>query len=201
MRILIACESSGVIREAFKAKGHDAWSCDLQPTEIEGQHVQGDVLSHLNEVGKDYYDLIIAHPTCTYLANSGVHCMMNKDKTIKDQDRWDKMIMACDFFNAFKGWSKKLCIENPVLHGYAKSRVGDYTQTIQPWQFGEAASKRTCLWLYGLPKLEPTNVIKKKRYANQTPSGQNKLGPSPDRWKLRSKTYQGIADAMADQWG
>ena len=194
MRVLIACEYSGTVRDAFKRRGHHAVSCDLLPTEAPGLHYQGDVRTILT--GK--WDLIIAHPDCTYLANSGVHCL-HKDKT-----RWAKLDAACRFFNLFLDHPcPKVCVENLVPHKYAIDRLKGrkYTQTIQPWQFGEDASKRTCLWLKGLAPLVPTKIIKKDRYANQTPSGQNKLGPSPDRWKLRAKTYQGIADAMAAQWG
>ena len=106
------------------------------------------------------------------------------------------------FFNKLKNSGiPKICIENPIPHKYAVKDIGKYSQTIQPWQFGENASKRTCLWLYNLPKLKPTKIIKLKQYANQTKSGQNKLSPSPDRWKERSRTYRGIAEAMAQQWG
>lgn len=203
MKILIACEYSGTVRDAFIKMGHDAISCDLLPTESPGPHYQGDIRDILY---KEEWDLIIAHPECTYIANSGVHCLH------KDPSRWGKLDTACEFFNLFLDHPcPKICIENPVPHKYALERFspkqelfgikGKYRQTIQPWQFGEDASKRTCLWLKGLPNLEPTNIIKKKIYDNQTPSGQNKLGPSKDRWKLRSKTYQGIADAMASTWG
>ena len=194
MKILIACEYSGTVRDAFIRKGHTAISCDLLPTESPGPHYQGDVREIINQD----WDLIIAHPECTYIANSGVHCLH------KDESRWAKLDRACDFFNLFLDHDcPKICIENPVPHKYAIERLKGrkYSQTIQPWQFGEDASKRTCLWLKGLPPLLPTNIIKKKTYANQTPSGQNNLGPSKDRWKIRSKTYQGIADAMAEQWG
>jgi len=195
MNILIACEYSGVVRDAFIKKGHNALSCDLLPTESPGPHYQGDVI----DVLYDGWDMIIAHPECTFIANSGVHCLH------KDKSRWDKLDWACAFFNLFlEHRCPKVCIENPVPHKYAIERFYQnqkYTQTIQPWHFGEDASKRTCLWLKGLPKLTPTKIIKKDKYANQTPSGQNNLGPSKDRKKLRSKTYQGIANAMADQWG
>lgn len=193
MRVLVACEYSGAVRDAFIEGGHYAMSCDLLPTDKPGLHYQGDVFDIIN----DGWDLMIAHPPCTYLCNSGVHWL---DRT---PGRWKDLIDGAVFFR--KLWESgipKICIENPVMHKYAKSIIGaDKTQTIQPWQFGEDASKATCLWLRGLPALVPTNIIKKDRYSNQTASGQNNLPPGPDRWKLRSKTYQGIADAMASQWG
>lgn len=196
MKILIACEFSQVVTKAFRDKGHEAFSCDLLPTDGNPEwHIQDDVLKHLNEG----WDMMIGHPTCTYLCNSGVHWLH------KDHSRWDELNKAKGFFKSLLDCNiPKICVENPIPHKYAKDGddgIGQYTQIIQPWQFGEDASKATCLWLKNLPKLFPTNIIKKKRYANQTPSGQNKLGPSDDRWKLRSVTYEGIAKAMAEQWG
>ena len=187
MRVLVACEYSGVVRDAFNALGHDATSCDLLPTDNPGSHVIGDVLNLL-DAG---WDLMVAHPPCTYLAVSGARWF--KDR-IEEQNR------ALAFVQRLMGAPiDKIALENPVSIISSKIRKPD--QIIQPWMFGEDASKKTCLWLKNLPKLEPTNIIMKERYTNQTPSGQNKLGPSPDRWKMRSKTYQGIADAMAAQWG
>jgi|TARA_R110000824_G_scaffold274969_1_gene463661 hypothetical protein len=195
MKVLIACEYSGKVRDAFAKKGHDALSCDLLASDQpNGNHHQGDI----REVLYRDWDLIIAHPPCTYFANSGVS-WLHRDKT-----RWRKLDESAEFFNLFlKHPCEKVAIENPVPHKYALERIGNikYTQTIQPWQFGDDASKRTCLWLKNLPKLVPTNIIKKERYSNQTPSGQNNIGPSENRWKQRSVTYQGIADAMAQQWG
>jgi|TARA_R110000823_G_C15663443_1_gene472348 hypothetical protein len=195
MKVLIACEYSGKVRDAFAKKGHDALSCDLLASDQpNGNHHQGDI----REVLYRDWDLIIAHPPCTYFANSGVS-WLHRDKT-----RWRKLDESAEFFNLFlKHPCRKVAIENPVPHKYALERIGNikYTQTIQPWQFGDDASKRTCLWLKNLPKLVPTNIIKKERYSNQTPSGQNNIGPSENRWKQRSVTYQGIADAMAQQWG
>lgn len=192
MKVLIACESSGTVRDAFIKLGHDAVSADILPSDTPGPHYQGDVMDIIN----DGWDLMIAHPPCQYLSNSGVHWLH------RQEGRWEKMREGAEFFKAL--WEAdipKIAVENPVMHKYAKEIIGsNYAQTIQPWQFGEDASKRTCLWLKGLPPLVATNIIKKDRYANQTPSGQNKLGPSPTRWKERSKTYQGIADAMASQW-
>ena len=215
MRVLIACEFSGVVRDAFIKRGHDAVSCDLLPTEKPGPHIQGDVLSVLN----DGWDLMIAHPPCTHLASSGARHFAAKKADGRQQQ-------GIDFFMLFaKSCIAKVCIENPV--GIMSSLYRKPDQIIQPWQFGHPESKATCLWLKNLPALRPTNVLEpiyKKnedgtdykdgggkrynqahntplvRWENQTPSGQNKLAPSADRWKLRSITYQGIADAMAGQW-
>lgn len=206
MKVLVACEFSGVVRDAFRAKGHDAWSCDYDPSLTNGQHIQGDV----REILSDKWDLLIAHPPCTYLCNSGVRWLhpkrdyewweeIPKDEGLRIEKRWNDLSEAVLFFNVLlQAPIEKICVENPLPHGYAN--LPPYTQMVQPWMFGDDASKRTCLWLKNLPPLEPTNIIKKKRYANQTPSGQNKLGPSKDRARLRSITYQGIANAMADQW-
>jgi len=187
MKVLIACEFSGTVREAFKAKGHDSWSCDLLDTDIPGQHIKGDVLNILDQG----WDLMIAHPPCTHLAVSGARWFKDKREEQKE---------ALEFVtNLLEAPIPKIALENPVSIISSKIRKPD--QIIQPWMFGEDASKTTCLWLKNLPLLQPTDIIRKERYANQTPSGQNNLGPSPDRWKERSKTYQGIADAMAEQWG
>jgi hypothetical protein len=191
MKILVACEFSGVVREAFRKKGHDAWSCDILDTIRPGAHIKEDV----RNVMQRNWDLMIAHPPCTYLCNSGVRWLYSDPKRI------ELLQEATDFF--YELWDcghiPKICIENPVPHKWAW--LPPYTQTIQPWQFGHPESKRTCLWLKNLPKLEPTNIlIKNGPWENQTPSGQNKLGPSKNRGLLRSITYQGIADAMAEQW-
>jgi len=188
MKILIACEYSGRVREAFRKLGHDAWSCDLMPSDDNSAyHIQGDVLVVLG----DGWDLMIAHPPCTHLAVSGARWF--KDKAVQQAEALEFVRQLLD------APIKCIALENPV--SIISSKVRKPTQVIQPWMFGHDASKSTCLWLKNLPKLKPTKIITKSRYANQTPSGQNKLGPSPDRWKLRSETYQGIADAMADQWG
>jgi hypothetical protein len=229
VRVLVACEESGVIREAFRKRGHDAWSCDLRPTLIPGQHWTGDVVQlllsqHVAEEkyhrldtyqqvprqwyfsdGNPFWDLLIAHPECRFLANSGVLRLYLQGKKANgpDEARWAAMREAAAFFKFFLDAPiRKICVENPVMHGHAKALIGmDYTQSFQPYEFGEDASKRTCLWLKGLPNLVPTNLLVKEQYANQTLSGQNKLGPSPERSALRAKTYQGPADAMAAQWG
>ena len=190
MRVLVACEFSGIVRDAFKAKGHDAWSCDLLPTEKEGQHVQGDVL----EVLDDGFDLMIAHPPCTYLSSSGLHWNKRRPERALLTDE-----ALCFVRILLNSKINKIALENPI--GCISSQIRKPDQIIQPWQYGHDASKSTCLWLKNLPLLKPTDIIKKDRYANQTASGQNNLGPSVDRWKLRSTTFPGIADAMAEQWG
>jgi len=191
MRILVACEYSGRVREAFRKLGHDAWSCDLLPSDDNSPfHIQGDVLEQLDKG----WDLMVAHPPCTYLASSGLH--WNK----RIPGREDKTLEALEFIRVLmEAPIEKIALENPI--GRISSAVRKPDQIIQPWQFGEDASKSTCLWLKNLPKLEATNIIKKDRYANQTASGQNNLAPGINRWKLRSTTYQGIADAIATQWG
>jgi hypothetical protein len=181
MRILIACEYSGTVRDAFIAAGHDVISCDLLPTEVPGPHYQGDVTDILN----DGFDMMVAHPPCTHLAVSGARWF--KDKVQQQQE-------ALDFVRLLMGAPiPRICIENPV--SIISSRIRKPDQVIQPWQFGHGETKATCLWLKGLPLLTPTDVV----------SGREqriwKLPPSPDRWKERSRTYAGIAAAMAQQWG
>ena len=242
MRVLIACEFSGTVRDAFSELGHDAWSCDLLPTTAlrpvrcagdfaecdscgdlwcdehgrhygdcaclgphkdgafysddctqGARHIQGDV----TEILDDGWDLMIAHPPCTYLASSGLHWNKRRPERQAQTDaalEFVRVLLAAPI--------PRIAVENPI--GCISSQIRKPDQIIHPWQFGDDASKATCLWLKGLPNLMPTNVLpggRKARRANQTESGQNKLGPSPDRWALRSVTYQGIADAMADQWG
>lgn len=189
MNILIACEMSGRVREAFRKKGHNAVSCDILPAMDNSPfHIQCDVLNHLHG-----WDMIIAFPPCTHLAVSGARYFKEKREDGRQQQ-------GIDFFMALvNAPCCSIAIENPV--GIMSSVYRKPDQIIQPWQFGEDASKKTCLWLKGLPKLKHANVIIKDRYANQTPSGQNKLGPSDDRAMLRSLTYQNIADQMAAQWG
>ena len=218
MRVLVACEYSGVVRRAFREKGHDAWSCDILPSEDDSPyHIQEDVLAVLhawehNSVGV-LPDLMIAHPPCTYLCNSGVRWLKEELDLVKkgyeEFHRWIEMTMAKDFFlNLWNAPIPKIVIENPVPHKYA--RLPKYNQTIQPYQFGDDASKRTCLWLKGLDPLvippsekwvAPRIVDGKKRWVNQTDSGQNRLGPSETRSQERSRTYEGIARAFAEQWG
>ena len=198
MKVLVACEFSGVVRDAFLARGHEAMSCDLLPTEAEGPHYQGDV----RDVLADGWDLMIAHPPCTYLATSGLH--WNR----RIAGRAAKTEAALDFVRLLMDAPiERICIENPV--GAVSTHIRKPDQIIQPWQYGHPESKTTCLWLKGLPALRATNVLTATRFQangrplwnNQTSGGQNKYGPSPDRWKLRSRTYEGIARAMAEQWG
>ena len=189
MRVLVACEFSGTVRDAFIRRGHDAISCDLLPTDIPGPHYQGNVLDILDQ----NWDLMIAHPPCTYLAASGLHWNTRVPGRQLETDK------AISFVRTLLNSPiEKIALENPI--GCISTKIRKPDQIIQPWWFGEDASKATCLWLKNLPLLQKTNPLLKSRYANQTPTGQNKLGPSPDRWKLRSITYQGIALAMANQW-
>ena len=189
MKVLIACEYSGAVRDAFIAQGHDAISCDILPTDAPGPHYQGDV----RDILEDGFDLMVAHPPCTHLAVSGARWF--KDKQVEQAEALDfvRLLLAAPI--------DKIALENPI--SIISSRIRKPNQIIQPWQFGSPESKSTCLWLKNLPNLIPTDILPvppSGRWNNQTPSGQNKLGPSPDRWKERSKTYQGIAEAMAQQW-
>ena len=188
MRVLVACEFSGIVRDAFAAKGHDAWSCDLLPTEKPGQHIQGDVMS----IPDHGFDLMIAHPPCQYLCNSGVRWLGT------NEDRWRNMSLAAKFFKRLlESPIDRICIENPVMHGYAKDIIrASWTQTIQPWQFGDNYKKRTCLWLKNLPPLVPTSDLD----GSTAEAAVHKASPGPDRWKERSRTYPGFAAAMAEQW-
>lgn len=193
MKVAILCEFSGIVRNEFLKLGHDAISCDFLPTESEGPHIMGDCLS----VDWKGYDLLICHPPCTYLASSGLHWNTKRPERAKMTE------LAIEFVRSL--WSlsvPRICIENPI--GCLSTRWQKPTQIIQPWQFGHSESKATCLWLKNLPLLRPTNILERPasgRWSNQTPSGQNKLGPSKDRWKIRSTTYKGIAQAFAEQYG
>lgn len=224
-RVLVACEYSGVVRDAFIRAGHDAMSCDLLPTERPGPHYQGDVLDILD----DGWDLMIAHPPCTYLCSSGLH--WNKRVPGRDEKTHEAMLFVLNLMG--EGFVDnpipRIALENPIGRISTAYRKPD--QTIQPYMFGHDASKATCLWLKNLPPLFPTKIVEPRmvckcghtfaselgkygcpnccgesgpalpRWGNQTDSGQNRLGPSDDRWKLRSATYTGIAEAMASQWG
>ena len=196
MRVLIACEYSGTVRDAFLRLGHDAMSCDLLPTEKSGPHYQGDVLNIIS-LG---WDLMIAHPPCTYLSVSGMHWTTRglRDPQLTEQ--------ALDFVRQLLNAPiERIALENPV--SIISTRIRQPDQIVQPYEYGHDASKKTCLWLKNLPPLKPTDYIQpriiegKKRWSNQTNTGQNRLSPSPDRWKHRSATYSGIASAMAEQWG
>mgnify|MGYP003124550112 CR=1 FL=1 len=194
MKILIACEYSGRVRDAFRSKGHDAVSCDLLPTEVPGPHHLGDVREFLYT---NHWDLLIAFPPCTYLASSGMHWTtrgLRDPQLTEDSLDFVRFLLAAPV--------NRIALENPV--GCISTRIRKPNQYIQPWYFGHPHSKKTCLWLKNLPTLKHTEVLPvpdSGRWDNQTPSGQNKLGPSDDRWKVRSVTYQGVADAMASQWG
>lgn len=196
LKVLVACESSGIVREAFNALGHLATSCDMLDTVLPGDHYTGNV----EDILDNKWDLIIAHPPCTYLCSSGMHWTT---RGLRDPQLTED---ALEFVRLFMGANcPRIAIENPV--GCISTRIRKADQYIQPHEFGEDASKRTGLWLKGLNRLVPTLNIPprivngKKRWANQTDSGQNKLAPSNDRWRERSKTYEGIASAMAAQWG
>ena len=193
MKVLVACEYSGTVREAFAKKGHDAWSCDLLPTDIPSdKHIQDDCLK---VIASQKWDLIIGHPPCTYL-------------TVSNSKNWAKLQAngkqqaAIDFVLAI--WDAecpRICIENPVGALSTRSRMGKPTQYVQPYEFGPAEQKKTGFWLKGLPKLKGTKYIDVSGLPDKERQRLHWLPPSKDRWKLRSKTYQGIADAMADQWG
>lgn len=233
MRVLVACEYSGRVRDAFIARGHEAISCDLLPTDVPGPHYQGDVRDIIN----DGFDLMVSHPPCTYLTCAAEWCYSDEQKKRKKPgvlygaERRAAREEALAFVALLaKAPIKRIAIENPV--GVISTRLGrEPAQTIQPWQFGEDASKATCLWLKNLPPLRPTGIVLPRmvckcghtfvseqmdkygcpncegehkalpRWSNQTDSGQNRLAPTEDRWKIRSETYLGIAAAMADQWG
>ena len=247
LRVLVACEYSGAVRDAFTALGHDAWSCDLLPGDTHGLHYQGDVrhlldgwmpVRHFVECDPDgdgwcrlidadasdcrcvgptqddveylehegmlfgrptdrpSWDLMIAHPPCTYLCSSGLHWNTRRPERAKQTEdalAFVQQLLAAPI--------SRIALENPI--GCISTRIKKPDQIVQPWQFGHPESKSTCLWLKNLPPLIPTNVLSKPEtgnWDNQTPSGQNKLGPRADRWKLRSTTYAGIAAAMAVQW-
>lgn len=210
MVVLVACEESQAVCLAFRELGHEAYSCDILPCSggHPEWHIQGDAIKVLHSVE---WDLVIAHPPCTRLCNSGV-CWLDK------RNLWSELIEAINFFKSFQKWKQerplaKLCIENPIPHKYAKDGflftwwdgvdkegkfiygIGNYTQIIQPWQFGHCETKATCLWLESLPMLKPTEIVEGREQR------LHKLQPSKDRAKLRSKTYPGIAKAMAEQWG
>lgn len=189
MRVLIACEFSGVVRDAFAARGHDAWSCDLLPSERLGNHIIGDVILWLNgrwsPRGPIEWDLLIAHPPCTHLAVSGARWFKEKRKEQEEALEFVRMLLTAPF--------PRICLENPVSIISTQIRKPD--QIIQPWQFGHGETKATCLWLKGLPKLVPTKVVTERE------ARVHRASPGPDRWKERSRTLPGIANAMAEQWG
>lgn len=181
MKVLVACEFSGVVRSAFRKRGHQAWSCDILPADDGGPHIQDDVLRHLDED----WDLMIAHPPCTHLAVSGARWFKDKQQ---EQAEALEFVSRLLFANI-----PHIALENPI--SIISTRIRKPDQIIQPWMFGHGETKATCLWLKNLPLLAPTDLAEGRE------GRVWKLGPSPDRWKLRSVTYQGIADAMAEQWG
>jgi len=186
MKVLVACEFSGVVREAFARRGHDAWSCDFLPTEIAGKHIQGDVLGVLG----NGWDLMIAHPPCTYLANSGARWLFEKE------GRWEKLKEASGFFNQLLNADiPKIAVENPYMHHWARQLIRKYDHTVQPWWFGDGEVKATCWWLKNLPPLMATVVS-----AGRIPRVHHEP-PSSGQAKNRSRTYKGMAEAMASQWG
>lgn len=190
MRVLVACEFSGIVRRAFAARGHDAWSCDLLPAEDRSnRHIIGDARDILN----DGWDLLmVAHPPCTRLCNSGV-------RWLEERNLWADLDKAAALFSAF--WNapiERVAIENPVMHRHAKERILNYqppAQSVQPWQFGHGETKRTCLWLRNLPPLRPTNIVAGRE------ARVHRMSAGPNRWRERSRFFPGIAEAMADQWG
>lgn len=195
-RVLIACEFSGVVRNAFLAAGHDAWSCDLLPSEDgSNRHITGDARDLLND-GWDM--LMVAHPPCTRLCNSGVRWLNTPPPGRTLDSMWAELDEGAALFSAF--WNApipRIAIENPVMHKHAKARITGYqefAQSVQPWQFGHPETKRTCLWLKGLPPLVPTNIVEGRQ------ARVHRMPPGPDRWKERSRFFPGIAAAMADQW-
>lgn len=197
MRVLVACEFSGTVRRAFAARGHDAWSCDLLPAEDgSNRHYVGDA----RDILTDGWDLLmVAHPPCTRLCNSGVRWLSKAPPGRTIPEMWDDLDQAAALFSAF--WNapvERICIENPVMHRYAKARIANYqkpAQSVQPWQFGHGEVKRTCFWLKNLPALKPTNVVEGRE------ARVHRQSPGPNRWRERSRFFAGIAEAMAQQWG
>ncbi len=181
MKVLVACEYSGAVRDAFRARGHDAVSCDLLPSEAPGPHYEGDVRNILDA----NWDLMIAHPPCTHLAVSGARWFKDKQQEQAEALEFVRLLLAANI--------PRIALENPV--SIISSRIRKPDQIIQPWQFGHGETKATCLWLKNLTPLRPTKIVEGRE------ARVHKMAPSPDRWKERSRTYQGIADAMAEQWG
>lgn len=197
LRVLVACEFSGVVRRAFCARGHDAWSCDLLPAEDRSnRHITGDV----REILDDGWDLMmVAHPPCTRLCNSGVRWLHRPPKGRTRAEMWADLRTGAALFSAL--WNAAIphiAIENPVMHKHAKALIEGYrefSQSVQPWQFGHGETKRTCFWLRNLPPLVPTEVVEGRE------ARVHRMPPGPDRWRERSRFFPGIAAAMADQWG
>ena len=206
MKVLIGCETSGTVRDAFLERGHDAWSCDILPSDTPtNRHIQDDI----RNVMQDDWDLLmVAHPPCTRLCNSGVRWLSSPPQNRTLEEMWRELDEGAELFSAV--WNvphiSMVAVENPVMHKHAKARIRNYVpfaQSIQPWEFAKSddcpdnVKKRTCLWLKNLPKLNRTGSLDGSTARDEC----HKLPPSADRWKLRSKFYKGIADAMAMQWG
>lgn len=196
MRVLVACEYSGAVRDAFLAAGHDALSCDLLPTEKPGPHYQGDVRDLLG----DGWDLMVAHPECTYLCRAGQRWLNAPDDDrpgkLKGAPRWAAVLEAVRFFTELRNAPiPRMALENPRPGSHAAAMIGKPDQVIQPWQYGHGEVKATGLWLTNLPPLEPTDVVEGREAL------VHRMPPGPNRWKDRSRTYPGIAAAMAQQWG
>lgn len=197
LRVLVACEFSGTVRNAFLAKGHDAWSCDLLPAENgSNRHIRGDARDILN----DGWDLLmVAHPPCTRLCNSGVRWLSKPPPGKTLQKMWAELDEGAELFSAF--WNApidRICVENPVMHRHAKERIEnyqDFAQSVQPWEFGHGETKRTCFWLKNLPPLTPTDIVDGRE------NRVHRQPPGPNRWRERSRFFTGISEAMADQWG
>ena len=197
MRVLVACEFSGTVRRAFAARGHDAWSCDLLPADDRSnRHIVGDARAILS----DGWDLLmVAHPPCTRLCNSGVRWLSVPPSGKTLEQMWTELREGAALFSAF--WNapiERVCVENPVMHKHAKALIENYedpAQSVQPWQFGHGETKRTCFWLKNLAPLQATNVVDGREQR------VFRMSPGPDRWKERSRFFPGIAEAMADQWG
>lgn len=197
MKVLVACEFSGIVRDAFLERGHDAWSCDLLPSETgSNRHIRGDARAILN----DGWDLLmVAHPPCTRLCNSGVRWLSVPPPGRTLESMWLELAEGASLFSAFLNAPiPRVCVENPVMHKHAKALIDGYcepAQSVQPWQFGHGETKRTCLWLRNLPPLKPTNIVEgREARVHLMPPGEN-------RWRERSRFFPGIAAAMADQWG
>jgi hypothetical protein len=196
-RVLVACEFSGTVRDAFLARGFDAWSCDLLPDERgSNRHITGDV----RDILADGWDLlIVAHPPCTRLCNSGVRWLSTPPPGRTREAMWAELDDGAALFSTL--WNApvpRIAVENPVMHRHAKARIANYqefAQSVQPWQFGHPETKRTCLWLRNLPALTPTDIVEGREQR------VHRMPPGPDRWRERSRFFPGIAAAMADQWG
>lgn len=196
-RVLVACETSGVVRRAFASRGHEAWSCDILPSEDRSNH---HIIGNARDLLGDGWDLLmVAHPPCTRLCNSGVRWLTKPPKGRSLPEMWADLDEGAALFSAF--WNApvdRIAVENPVMHRHAKERIENFrphSQVIQPWQFGHGETKATCLWLKGLPSLVPTRVVEGRE------ARVHRHPPGPERWRERSRTYAGIADAMASQWG